>query len=99
MNNKKITTPLWGALENLKTRHRFSFIAGNNNKSLRDSYSFAVTLLGPQVSSRVQFDRIVQNTNQVSYSASGPVLVSKGCRNGSVKDTSPPILNSVCSIV
>ena len=71
----------------------------NNNKLLRDSYSFEVTLIGLKVSSRIQFDRIVWNTIQVSYSARGPVLLSKECRDGNFKDTSPPNLNSACSIV
>ena len=55
--------------------YRFAFIAVKNNKLLRDSYSFEVTLIGVKVSSRIQFDRIVRNVIQVSDSARGPVPV------------------------
>ena len=70
-----------------------------NNKLLRDSYLFEVTLIAVKVSSRIQFDRIVRNAIQVSDSARGPVPVSKECRDSNFKDISPPNLNSVCSIV
>ena len=83
-----------GRTQKSKDEASFAFIAVNNNKLLRDSCSFAITLIGLQVSSRLQFDRRVRNAVQVSYSAIGPVLVWKECRDGNFKDTSPPNLNS-----
>ena len=62
-----------GRTQKSKNEASFAFIAVNNNKLLRGSYSFAITLIGLKVSSRLQFDRRVRNAVQVSYS--GPVLV------------------------
>ena len=84
-----------GRTQKCKDGASFAFIAVKSNKLLRDSYSFAITLIGLQVSSLLQFDRRVRNAVQVSYSAIGPVLVWKEYRDGNFKDTSPPNLNSV----